>query len=394
MGKSIYEKIVQLPAPIAKSVIDISDFMKSPKLCLENRKQIRQMFKNTKSIYTIENQKLSDRERKVWKKGLLYYALSSPRAARKIADNFCRCQLQCKKEAGWTKEAFQNKENPIYICVVKNDLERIKLSYQHHRSIGVEQFVYIDNGSSDGTLEWLLEQDVTVYQTLEPFIMWAKVAWVSKVISHIGFNRWYLIMDSDELFAYPGCESRNIREYISYLTSKKITRAESFMLDMYGKEDLFSGNGKAEDIKMRYRYFDTDSYQEKFCLHYKKILGGPRERIFGNEKGVEMLQNKYALIYYQAADIYRYHYVCPYLNNFGSQCSSVLLHYKFVGGDYEKYAQIADNGNYANGSQLYKDIVRVVESKKRKLSFFGTSSVGYENSESLLKHPLIKEWRE
>lgn len=388
MGKSIYEKVVNLPAPIAKKIIDFSDFIKTPKLCIENRRQIRQFFQKHKKIAVIGEEELSYKDRRTWEKGLLYYAISSPRAARKIADNFCNCKLECKKSV-----EFHSSNKPIFLCVVKNDLERVKLSYEHHKAIGIEDFVYIDNGSSDGTFEWLLQQDVTVYQTLDAFIMWAKVAWVSKVITHIGFDRWYLILDSDELFSYPGCEDKQIDEYVACLEMQGIKRAESFMLDMYSREELFQGAKTAKEIKEQLRYFDVDSYQEKYCMHYKKILGGPRERIFGNPDSVEMLQNKYALVYYQRGDIYRYHYVSPYLANFGSECSSVLLHYKFIGGDLEKYISIAQSGNYANGSQLYKDIVQVVEQEDRKLSFYEDNSVEYQSSESLLLHPIVRDWR-
>lgn len=388
MGKSVYEKIVNLPSPIAKAIIDISDFMKSPKLCLENRKQIRQFFRCKESLTAVGTEAMTSKDRRAWEKGLLYYAISSPRAARKIADNLCNATVSCLKE-----RRLSDSDAPVFLCVVKNDLERIKLSYEHHKSIGITDFVYIDNGSTDGTLEWLLSQEVSVYQTFDPFIMWAKVAWVSKVISHLGFDRWYLILDSDELFAYPGCEKHPITEYVAYLEKRSITRAESFMLDMYSKEELFQGAKDAAGIKEQNRYFDTDSYQQKYCLHYKKILGGPRERIFGNPKSVEMLQNKYALVFYRRGDIYRYHYVSPYLDNFRTECNSALLHYKFVGGDYEKYVTIANNGNYANGSQLYKDIVRVVEENGQKISFFGDHSAEYQNSESLLLHPFIEDWR-
>jgi hypothetical protein len=129
------------------------------------------------------------------------------------------------------------------------------------------------------------------------------------------------------------------------------------------------------------------------CLHYRKIVGGPRERLFAEKGGMEMLQNKYPLVYLKRGDVYRYHYVSPYRDNFPPCCTSALLHYKFIGGDWEKYIAIANNGNYANGSQLYKDIVRVVEERGQELSFYGEHSVEYRNSESLFKHPLIKDWR-
>lgn len=392
MKKSIYEVILKLPWPMTKFITDLSDFLKSPKLCIENRRQIRKLFREHQTIWETADHQMNARDIKTWEKGLLYYAISSPRAARKIADNFCRCRLQCTKEAEWLSKGNGSAADPVFICVVKNDLERIKLSFEHHKKIGVKQFVYIDNGSTDGTLEWLMEQNVTIYQVLAPFIMWSKVAWISKVVNRIGFERWYLILDSDELFVYPGCEDHKITEYISYLTKEKCNRALSFMLDMYAKGNLFSGASKASDILTEFCYFDTDSYTQKNCMHYRKIVGGPRERLFANENSMEMLQNKYALVFLKRGEIYRFHYVSPYKENFGLECTSALLHYKFIDGDYEKYVSIAKEGNYANGSRLYKDIVRVLEENAGDMTFYGERSAEYNNSYDLLKNPLVHEW--
>lgn len=388
MRRKVYDWILSLPWFLCRLIIDISDFCKAPILCVTNRKQIRQFFRETTEIFELDDRKLTRAEYRVWEKGLLYYAISSPRAARKIADNFCRCRLKALKES-----EMPAVDAPIFLCVVKDDLERIKMSYEHHKGIGVKYFVYIDNGSTDGTLEWLLQQEnVSVYQTLDSFIMWAKVAWISKVIQHYGFDRWYLIVDSDELFVYPDCETKPIQEYISFLERKEITRDFSFMLDMYGTGKLFESGDEKSTIRQKYCYFDGDSYKKENCLHYQKIMGGPRQRLFARAGSMEMLQNKYPLVFFKRGEVYRYHYVSPYKQNFGTECTSALLHYKFLDGDYEKYVKIAKDGNYANGSRLYKDIVKEME-ENESLSFFAKDSIRYSSSVDLLKHELISDWR-
>ena len=106
-----------------------------------------------------------------------------------------------------------------------------------------------------------------------------------------------------------------------------------------------------------------------------------------------MLQNKYPLVFLQKGEIYRYHYVSPYKENFGMECTSALLHYKFLEGDYAKYVEIAKNGNYANGSRLYKDIIEKVDGNS-ELYFYNEKSIEYRNSEDLLKNTLISNWKE
>ena len=58
-------------------------------------------------------------------------------------------------------------DSVILICCVYNDARRIKKVYEHHKTIGVSHFVFVDNMSDDGTTQWLLSQDVDVYQTDE-----------------------------------------------------------------------------------------------------------------------------------------------------------------------------------------------------------------------------------
>ncbi|MGN1167814.1 MAG: glycosyltransferase family 2 protein [Lachnospiraceae bacterium] len=369
-----------------KWMIDARDFIRSPKLCLTERKTIQNFFAQTPEIMDITGEKMKKEDIDVWKNALLYYAISSPRFAKKIAEQFCCCSVVLEKE-----KQFEDASDPIYLCVVKDDLKRIQMSYEHHKSIGIKNFVFIDNGSTDGTYEWLMEQDVCVCRTMDKFIMWAKVAWISKVINYFGFERWYLILDSDELFAYPGMEEQPITEYVKYLKQHGYERAFSFMLDMYSKEAIFEGDS-GEDIKEAYRYFDTDTYKLGSCMHYQKIVGGPRERLLTDENRMEMLQNKYPLVFYRKGDIYRYHYVSPFEKNFGMPCTSALLHYKFLNGDLEKYKKIAADGNYAQGSQLYKKTLHALEGKD-KFSFYSNHSAAYDTSEDLLRCEMINDWR-
>lgn len=369
-----------------KLFVDIRDFCRSPYLCVKMRQEIRENFAKKDAIEEVSGELMSREDQEIWKKAFLYYAVSSPRFARKIAVWFCNCKVSFLK-----KKEFDDPKDPIFVCVVKDDLERIKMSYEHHRRIGVNNFVYIDNGSSDGTLEWLLEQDVCVCQTFDDFIMWSKVAWVSKIVNYYGFDRWYLILDSDELFAYPGLEQHPIQEYVEHLVNKGIERDLSFMLDMYSNQVLFEKK-EEETIWQAFRFFDKDTYSLGKCLHYQKIKGGPRERLMKLEGGIDMLQNKYPLVYMQRGDVYRYHFVSPYQKNFGMQCTSVLMHYKFLNGDLEKYQKIAEDGNYAHGSQLYKEALSVWE-KNENLSFYSEHSAEYKTSEDLLQCSIVSDWK-
>ena len=87
---------------------------------------------------------------------------------------------------------------PILICVLKNEVIKIQYFMEHYRKLGIENFVFLDNMSTDGTFEFLLEQeDAIVYRCEHPFVSNRKIAWINRLIAEIGLNRWYLMVDSD-----------------------------------------------------------------------------------------------------------------------------------------------------------------------------------------------------
>ena len=62
------------------------------------------------------------------------------------------------------------RENPIIVLCIKNDLKRIQMLVDHYRSLGVEKFAFMDNGSNDGTFEWLINQpDIDLFRCYEPY---------------------------------------------------------------------------------------------------------------------------------------------------------------------------------------------------------------------------------
>ena len=366
-NEALYEKIVLC-----------RDFFRNPKSCLEARKTIKKLFheKKKKPLATRLN-----------KKTFLNYAIVNPSSAVIAAYSLFQDKIEVRKEI-----TFANPEKPIMICVVKNDLKRIQKSLEHHRKIGVENFVFIDNNSDDGTYEWLMEQDVNVLWTDAKYCSAARCAWLMQVFEKWGYDRWYLILDSDELFVYPGCETRKVNELVSYMEKNHKTRMLTFMLDMYAKYNLSEIDEISNWSFDEYRYFDTDTYTLSKNLHYYKVTGGPRDRVLSieNDRGITMIQNKYPLVYIKRGELYRFHYVYPFYHNFDTKCIGALLHYKFLPGDLMKYRKIANDGNYANGSQFYKQSINIIENEK-KIFFYTSRSEEYQNSSSLNKINIISE---
>ena len=279
---------------------------------------------------------------------------------------------------------------PTLIVVVKNELDRMKLFMEHYRRLGVRQFIIVDNDSTDGTREYLAKQPGTrVYLVEEPFQTQKKQAWIEKVLAITGYNRWYIVVDSDELLDYVGSETHSIEELIKHQKKKGKIRLQGYMVDMYSEAPLFALQCSYEKIPQVFLLFDKNSYAEE---KPNKISGGPRSRLFG----LKMLLSKQSIFYFLPEMIYaNSHYV--YLPGSKSYEENVFVikHYKFFESDRAVYEDHVKKGNYYNGSQKYKVIMSHIN-KAQEVSCVYDQSAIYETSESLKQLPFLNwtDWAE
>lgn len=283
-----------------------------------------------------------------------------------------------------------DKNEPILICVEKDDILKIKELYKHHLELGIKYFVFIDNGSIDGTIEFLKDKkNVDIIKSSTKYQTSAREAWINRILCHYGYNHWYLVVDSDEMYNYIGSENIKIQEHIKKLEEKGIKRELSFMLDMYSKNELFL---ETENFIKDCCYFDVDTYSKEQYTKFIKIIGGPRSRTFdsnGNKK--EFMLGKYPLFFFEKGDIQsNSHFTFPFYKNINIPCTSVLMHYKFIGNDIEKYKKRIEEKNYSNGSEDYKVYMERYESKKTT-SFYNEKSEKYIDSNVLKKIQILTE---
>ncbi|MCL2079052.1 MAG: glycosyltransferase family 2 protein [Oscillospiraceae bacterium] len=287
--------------------------------------------------------------------------------------------VQIVKQGAMPKE----KSEPILVCVVKNDLRRVKEHLSHHRKIGVRHFAYIDNGSADGTDKWLKEQkDVSLFTVSEAYNGFRQRGWERQVLDIFGYDRWYLIVDSDEFFAYPGVESIPITQYISYLQSKKIEAVFAPMIDMYANGPVFNQGSDRGGLGFRdeYCYFDTDTYKIHTLRHTQRTIGGPRLRTYGLKNYLA----KYPLIKVQKPYMPMTHDIYPFkLSRQTSGAAAFLLHYKFLSEDYDRFI----NWSNVPGSEIKaeNDIYLQAYRDNPDLSFYYDGSCELTNSKDLLK---------
>lgn len=289
------------------------------------------------------------------------------------------------------KMAKLNSENngPILLCAVKNDLERVQLQLEHHRKIGIKHFAYIDNMSNDNTFEWLNEQnDVSLFIVEEIFNVTKKNAWRKQVMDFLGYDKWYLILDSDELFVYPGIETLPINVYIDFCERNNVRNVLSPMIDMYSRSELFGKYKDTSKITDNYCYFDVDTY----TISNGRILGGPRSRLFSTEeKHFSPLLKKYALNKVSDSILIGTHENYPPKKLESDGAIAFILHYKFLPEDKLKYRNNVASQLYWNKSSEYKKYLTNLN-QNPELTFFYPGSQKLNDSKDLMKINIIDKY--
>jgi glycosyltransferase involved in cell wall biosynthesis len=180
------------------------------------------------------------------------------------------------------------------VTPVKNEITLLPHFLKHYRRLGVSHFLMIDNGSTDGSFDYLLQQtDCTVFRALDSYREANYgMEWVSALQVEHCRNRWSLFVDCDELLIYPDCERVSIEDYCAKLRSKGFDSVFACMIDTYPEGDFLSTKISPDaDLIDQMGWFDTDYVfrpwprrpwdppVERFRL---QVLGGPRCRLLSS----------------------------------------------------------------------------------------------------------------
>lgn len=162
----------------------------------------------------------------------------------------------------------------IAVSVVRNELPRLPGFLQHHRRLGVDGFVIIDNGSQDGSAEFLAaEPDVRLYATSASFAQSSfGIRWLNQVIDMHG-RGWVLYADADERLVFPGSEQRRLSDLTAYMAARGEQVMSAVMLDLFPSR---AGDADAARI-----WFDPPRLRPSMSCPYVEAAGGARRRLFG-----------------------------------------------------------------------------------------------------------------
>jgi glycosyltransferase involved in cell wall biosynthesis len=295
--------------------------------------------------------------------------------------------------------ALPDRWTPIVLCVLRNEQTRLPDFLRHYREAGVERFCFIDNGSTDGTRQFLLAQpDTDVLEHTGQFSWIEKQAWINNAIRHYGPNRWFIYADADEHIVFQDMATHSFSDLTRTMEYAGIERVRGFLIDMYADcaltRSAYTAPGRLSEA---YPFFDSNTYIEERKEDIISVRGGPRARVFGDVDNLfrpEM--TKYPLFLSHREEIMANpHHHWPYEPNFTSERYLGILHYKFLPDVVQRIEWAVESKTYWENSLEYRCYQSVIRANP-DISLMGEMSAHYAGPDSLVSFGLIRQisWRE
>lgn len=316
-------------------------------------------------------------------------------------------------------------------CAVKDEMLRLPYFLTHHRNLGVARFFFIDNGSIDGTTQFLLSQeDCHVFHTTDAYKT-GHIAWGNALLDLYGTGYWCLRLDADELLIYPHCERTGVRAFCDFLEKEGSETIFTFMLDLYPDGNV--AHAKPAPDEPWYEicpYFDRDyTFVKRIGLRGpppfppNEVIGGPRTRCFYRSQGENSFARRLFMhVVERGIHNLREHGInVPYIRLKAtplfkvplikwkkglaytasshhtnaavrlSEVSGVLLHSKFLSDFYGRVVTAVATSAYAQDSIEYKRYLKQMDSAKH-LMYEG--SLKYTSSDDVLNARLMNSTTE
>lgn len=283
---------------------------------------------------------------------------------------------------------------PLVLSVLRNEIDIVGDFLRHYRKAGIERFVMLDNGSDDGTFEYLARQhDVDLYRTGAAFTTLKKQAWINILLdTYHREGTWFIYADADEQIVFDGLDAgRSFRDLAAAMDRAGIRRVRGCLVDMYSQNPFAPASYRRGDALVESRpFFDKTGYREYALPPLIAREGGPRQRLFSTPSGDFRPQlTKYPMFRLDPGDVFvDPHFLWPYEKNFVSACFLGILHFKFLPDFSLKVDRTIEERTHWQSSFEYR-CYKSALSAKDHLTFINGNTELYKGPESLVQNNLI-----
>lgn len=242
---------------------------------------------------------------------------------------------------------------------LRNELPRLKVFFEHYRAMGVDRFFVIDNGSTDGSDQFVLAQpDAHLWRSAASYKQSRfGMDWMNALLRRYGHGGWCVCVDADERLILPAA-SQELRPFIATLDAAQRPALGAVMIERFPKGPL----GQETDEL----WFDPAplhwTYQPR--LQNIWIRGGIRARAFFadqferaptlNKLPLIKWDRRYAFVnsVHSALPVRLNHVLGPHDPN---APLAVLLHDKFAPSIVEKSAEELQRRQHFQNPDLYQE---------------------------------------
>ncbi len=191
---------------------------------------------------------------------------------------------------------YAGPEDVTVVAVVKNGLFYLEEFFRHYNELGILHYVFLDNGSTDGTVERIRQEPGTVIlQSPLPtgkfendFRRYAAERYCK--------NRWCLYADIDELFEFEGQQEIGLSGLLRYMRENGYNALMAQMLDLFSKKSLREeAETPFDQVIETYQHYDLDMIEKvpyhqtdhpltrglNYYLQHNKLPNEQLEFLFG-----------------------------------------------------------------------------------------------------------------
>ena len=240
---------------------------------------------------------------------------------------------------------------------LRNQLHRLRWFLDFYRAQGVGRFVIVDNGSDDGTREYLLgQEDVHLFLTTNSYAEYGGgMRWLNELLAQYGIGHWCLTVDVDEILAYPHAERLGLQALTRYLDAEGAEALFTFMLDMYPEGPITEAHCVPDEAPFAVcPLFDRGGYitRPNSNFPFRMVVGGPMARLLYAGRQDATYLHKVPLVRWRPDLRYTLSMHHLYPVRLAAE-TGVLLHFKFLGDLPAKAAGEAVRKEYGRGGRRY-----------------------------------------
>ncbi|WP_108484030.1 glycosyltransferase family 2 protein [Oceaniglobus ichthyenteri] len=286
-------------------------------------------------------------------------------------------------------------DDVVVVTLIKNFSYYMDGYFEHYRNLGARHFVFIDNGSTDDTVERLKSHPdcVVLHSTLPMGIYEGEFR--RHAAQTYARNHWVLFADSDEMFDFQGRDILGLSGLAQYMTAHSYTAMMAQMLDLFPRGSIQSyAHTPYETVLADFRYYDLSHIRRYDYTDYDSIsfsyymrtntpatdqlefmFGGVRHKVFGEL----CCLTKHPLVFIDDTV-----WPCPHPHTAAhvrvADVTGVVKHYKFTNDPFQRDMQTLRDGVLPHGEdKLRLETVR----DHPDLSLYSDDAQPYTSAEAL-----------